>query len=72
MCVFKPPKIDIPDPPEPPPLPSQAKTADFAKNARDRADRLFAKQNGRSSTVLTNPLGLAGDASSKKTLLGGY
>ena len=56
--IFKSPKV-----PEPPPLPDYSNAAEEAKKKAQRYSGI-----GRAATILTSPLGVAGEG---KTLLGG-
>tara|TARA_B110000503_G_scaffold51653_1_gene83330 strand:+ start:16 stop:228 length:213 start_codon:yes stop_codon:yes gene_type:complete len=63
----------MPTPPAPPPIP-ETPTVSEEEKAKIAADQaaIERKRKGRSSTILTGPLGLETDATTeKKTLLGG-
>ena len=58
MCFSKP---KIPKPPPPPPMPTRDQAAVRAENAgKDRRNR-----RGYESTIMTGPLGLSGDQTSR-------
>jgi hypothetical protein len=74
----KPPKIEVPatkveetpPPPPPPPLPPPAKEESMAPLASAEVKRR-EQRRGRKQTILTNPLGVAGqNTASAKTLVG--
>jgi len=70
MCTSKPksPSYTPPPPPPPEPIKANAKEAKFAVEAEEKKAKLA---KGRAGTILTTPLGIEEEATTKKkTLLG--